>query len=677
MKTPAPHLIFAALASALTLTWAAYAQDHSAPAATPPDQPTAAVTSPAAPTPPSAPATAPASTDQPAPAAQPSTAAQPAVPAASVPPDKAAPATPSAVAPATPELRRIDQPAGTPPEGPAKDVAPANAGQEQKAVPAPKSPERHSKREAFNRNTGDQRVSFWRNSQLSAGEHSQAVVSIFGSSTSAGSVADAVVSVFGSSTASGHVGNAVVSVLGSSTSSADVGDAVVSVCGDTRVTGGSVGDSAVSVFGTTYVNARVNGEVVAVLGDVELGPKAEVDGDLVCVGGTVRRDPGAVVRGHVNNVAVGMYAGGFEWLHAWIRNCLLYGRPLAFAPHLMWAWWIALGLLGFYAVLSLLFPGAVVKCAETLEQRPGFSILTAFLVVLLTPAAAILLLITIIGTPALILSLFVAVIFGKVVMLAWIGRRITRHFGESPMAHPAIAVLLGGIIVLLLYTIPVVGFAVSKILAWLGLGVVVFTLIQAIKRKKPAPVTPAVPPGGAVAAGGAAAAPTLAIAGGSAAAAAPGDSAADVPPVMPAAPAAASVPPTIVSAMSLPRAGFWIRIAAALLDVFVVAVAVHLLPLPHVLRPNFLIALAAYCVVFWALRGTTLGGIICGLKVVRLDDRPVDWMTAFVRALGAFLSLIVAGLGFIWVAFDDQKQSWHDKIAGTTIVQVPKGVSLL
>jgi hypothetical protein len=29
------------------------------------------------------------------------------------------------------------------------------------------------------------------------------------------------------------------------------------------------------------------------------------------------------------------------------------------------------------------------------------------------------------------------------------------------------------------------------------------------------------------------------------------------------------------------------------------------------------------------------------------------------------------------VAFDDEKQSWHDKIAGTTIVQVPKGASLL
>jgi uncharacterized RDD family membrane protein YckC len=65
------------------------------------------------------------------------------------------------------------------------------------------------------------------------------------------------------------------------------------------------------------------------------------------------------------------------------------------------------------------------------------------------------------------------------------------------------------------------------------------------------------------------------------------------------------------------------------------------------------------------------------LKVVRIDQRELDWATAIVRALGCFLSLAVGGFGFVWVAFDDEKQSWHDKIAGTTVVRVPKGVSLV
>jgi uncharacterized RDD family membrane protein YckC len=99
--------------------------------------------------------------------------------------------------------------------------------------------------------------------------------------------------------------------------------------------------------------------------------------------------------------------------------------------------------------------------------------------------------------------------------------------------------------------------------------------------------------------------------------------------------------------------------------------------MPHFWRPNFLLLYAAYCIILWALRGTTVGGIVCNLKVVRLDDRPVDWPTALVRALGGFLSLFAAGLGFIWVAFDEQKQSWHDKIAGTAVVITPKGTSLV
>ena len=79
----------------------------------------------------------------------------------------------------------------------------------------------------------------------------------------------------------------------------------------------------------------------------------------------------------------------------------------------------------------------------------------------------------------------------------------------------------------------------------------------------------------------------------------------------------------------------------------------------------------------WKMRGTTIGGVICGLRVVRLDDRPLDWPTAIVRSLGCFVSVIVVGLGFIWVLFDDERQSWHDKIAGTVIVHAPKGTSLV
>jgi uncharacterized RDD family membrane protein YckC len=95
--------------------------------------------------------------------------------------------------------------------------------------------------------------------------------------------------------------------------------------------------------------------------------------------------------------------------------------------------------------------------------------------------------------------------------------------------------------------------------------------------------------------------------------------------------------------------------------------------LPH----GIPIILAAYGACLWKHRGSTIGGIVFGLRVVRMDGRPVDWTTAIVRALGCFLSAIAIGLGFIWVAFDSERQGWHDKIAGTTVVRPPRGVSLI
>ena len=125
---------------------------------------------------------------------------------------------------------------------------------------------------------------------------------------------------------------------------------------------------------------------------------------------------------------------------------------------------------------------------------------------------------------------------------------------------------------------------------------------------------------------------------------------------------------------TLPRAGFWIRMLALLIDLVLVAVALGWL-LNH--GSGVLLLLAAYGAVMWKLKGTTVGGIVCDLKVVRVGGGPLDWGTAIVRALACFLSLVVAGLGFIWIAVDHEHQAWHDKIAGTVVVRVRKGVGLL
>jgi uncharacterized RDD family membrane protein YckC len=117
---------------------------------------------------------------------------------------------------------------------------------------------------------------------------------------------------------------------------------------------------------------------------------------------------------------------------------------------------------------------------------------------------------------------------------------------------------------------------------------------------------------------------------------------------------------------SPPRAGFWIRMAALLIDGVLVGVIVSILEAPGEI---WLLALAGYGALMWKLKSTTIGGIVCDLRVVRLDGREIDWDTAIVRALSCFLSFAAAGLGFFWIAFDPERQSWHDKIAGTVVVR--------
>jgi uncharacterized RDD family membrane protein YckC len=515
-----------------------------------------------------------------------------------------------------------------------------------------------------------------------------------GSHLPAGEKADGVVSVFGAAVSEGEA------------------EAVVSVLGSTRVTG-PVSESAVAVMGNNYVDSKVDGDVVAVLGNVELGPHAEIGGDVVSVLGTVTRDPAAIVHGDVNNVLNVDIAGikGFSGLSTWINNCLLYGRPLAFHAGLGWAWTIALGLLAFYACLALMFRAGVEECVRTLETETGHTALAALIGILLTPVLFVLLLITVIGIaaiPFIVAALFCISLFGKAVVLAWLGGRVTGLRPGVP-SHPAVAVLVGGAIALLLYVVPVVGFLVYKLLGFFGFGAVIYTLLLRMRARRGANGRPPnaytsayanataagpVDPGNAAMMAGPGWTAGVASTAGAASAASAGAAAAmgsqaavssqtAVPPSAspPGAPPVGvpphitAVPPHITA--DLPRAGFWIRMGALALDVVLVSFAMGLLnPFGH--HGDFhVIVLAIYGAVMWKLRGTTVGGIVCDLHVVRLDGRPVDWETAIVRALGCFLSLCVVFLGFIWIAFDPNRQAWHDKIAGTVVVRAKRGAPLI
>jgi uncharacterized RDD family membrane protein YckC len=249
-------------------------------------------------------------------------------------------------------------------------------------------------------------------------------------------------------------------------------------------------------------------------------------------------------------------------------------------------------------------------------------------------------------------------------------------------------VLVGGVIVLVLYMVPILGFMLYTLVGVFGFGAVIYTLLLAFRRAPAKPASGGPDTSGSGASGGpagtagagapppswAASAAVDPVTGnpGAESAAAAGSPPPPPPPPPPGAPAPRA--PDVLDMAALPRAGFWIRMLALLIDLILVGVATSWL---HHEDRGTLLLLATYGAIMWKLKGTTVGGIVCDLKVVRIGGAPLDWGTAIVRALGCFLSLVICGLGFIWIAVDHEHQAWHDKIAGTVVVRVPKGVGLV
>lgn len=80
-----------------------------------------------------------------------------------------------------------------------------------------------------------------------------------------------------------------------------------------------------------------------------------------------------------------------------------------------------------------------------------------------------------------------------------------------------------------------------------------------------------------------------------------------------------------------------------------------------------------YFILFFRLGGRTPGKRLFGLKVVDLRGRPgLTWYQAFERTHGYAASLLAGGLGFFQVLWDKGGLTMHDKLAGTTVVRLPK-----
>lgn len=128
-------------------------------------------------------------------------------------------------------------------------------------------------------------------------------------------------------------------------------------------------------------------------------------------------------------------------------------------------------------------------------------------------------------------------------------------------------------------------------------------------------------------------------------------------------------------------AGFWIRVGAWLLDVIILNIVNRLIAVVVSLatsaNESALIAAglvsivinAAYMIYFIGKYGATPGKMACKIEVIRADGTPVGFGRSTGRYFAQFLSGLTLGIGYIMVAFDEEKRGLHDRICDTRVIR--------
>lgn len=141
-------------------------------------------------------------------------------------------------------------------------------------------------------------------------------------------------------------------------------------------------------------------------------------------------------------------------------------------------------------------------------------------------------------------------------------------------------------------------------------------------------------------------------------------------------------------------AGFWVRVAASIIDSIILGIPVAIIAFlinPDDFYIGFNVAgggvnptatllvnvlgtiagLVYYSALEGGATGQTIGKRLCNIRVV--DATTFQPGVGLGRGLGRnvaeYLSSIALLLGYLWMLWDPNKQTWHDKLARTVVVQ--------
>jgi len=307
----------------------------------------------------------------------------------------------------------------------------------------------------------------------------------------------------------------------------------ITAAGQTVNISGDVGHAVRAAGQTINISGSVTGDVMVGCSYVDIASTAEIGGDVLFGAGTARID-GLIkgdIKGYAGEVTIGNEVQGNVNLEvdnltllptAKIQGSLTYtskekadthpdaqiggttthnvpevkeepAEPSR-GPSLFGVLWKVAGfLMAFIAglVIILLFPRRIASIADAIRTRPGPSAGWGALVLFVTPIAAIIVCVTLIGLPVGLITLAlwgIALYLAQIPVGLFIGRLIIGRFrGVEGKAIMVGALALGLLILKLLGLIPYVGIVISIAVAIFGLGAVV-----ALERKRRAEAREAV-----------------------------------------------------------------------------------------------------------------------------------------------------------------------------------------
>ncbi|MHC1740040.1 MAG: polymer-forming cytoskeletal protein [Anaerolineaceae bacterium] len=259
--------------------------------------------------------------------------------------------------------------------------------------------------------------------------------------------------------------------------------------------GASVTGDIVLLGGTVSVNGTVNGNLVAIGGAASLGDTAVINGDIVTVGASLKKSDLAKVTGTITEQTPSANLGqGDGWQFPWQSKQNLLSSFLTAAFE-------SLALAALAVVLGLLLPKQIQRVTNSIQSEPLVAGGVGLLTIVGSPVLLLILVVTIVLIPVallFILTFGLAFVFGWMALGNFIGQKLDKLFpgSWSVAVSSGIGTLILSLVVGTLNLIPCVGWVIGFIFGLLGLGAVVITRFGSTdsSQKKVSPSTPPVSP---------------------------------------------------------------------------------------------------------------------------------------------------------------------------------------